>query len=401
MGMRLLRAMALLAGLTAFSAGSFANEFALAETSSITEVPIAQLKPRSIVFSDRPGDELVDPAIGFIRFEDWANARPNHRQFLSLYPGYTEPNVDLIVDGVRRRYRERLHMYVAEARFVVSRAPKSIEIARLATLPFIEQLDPAIKHRLVAAEDLARPHEAKVVHNQHPQRKWCEGRQIVICVRSSYRLEGRLPTGIQLANKIREGSRRISETLEFDSEVTVLSAAEVNELGLATLTRVETPAVGALEQSIFYVNQVMQFGKLLAVFQVHPDDPKKTVVSVYTALAIELEFCSANRSNMPRCRCCEIWCRHRCWREKARSIQAARSAPDCRSMPAIRSGRSRRCLNQARRPRPSPQSIRCARHAVICLGNEGRRAESLDFSALSALTWPHRADTYAALCGRR
>ena len=31
----------------------------------------------------------------------------------------------------------------------------------------------------------------------------------------------------------------------------------------------------------------MQFGKLLAVFQAHPSDPGKTVVSVFTALAIE------------------------------------------------------------------------------------------------------------------
>ena len=132
-----------------------------------------------------------------------------------------------------------------------------------------------------------RPREPKITHNQHPQRKWCEGRPIVICLRSTYRLEGRLPVGIALENKIREGSRRISDTLEFDSELTVLSAAEVGDLGLAKLTGLDSAPVGALEQSIFYVNQVMQFGKLLAVFQAHPDDPKKTVVSIFTALALE------------------------------------------------------------------------------------------------------------------
>jgi hypothetical protein len=45
--------------------------------------------------------------------------------------------------------------------------------------------------------------------------------------------------------------------------------------------------VGALQQTIFYVNQVMQFGKLVAVFQQHPSDPKLTVATVYMALAIE------------------------------------------------------------------------------------------------------------------
>jgi hypothetical protein len=288
MALRGLGAAALLAGLASFAAGSVAQEFELVETPSVTQLPVAQLKPRAIVFSDKPGDDLIDPAVGFIRYEDWAKARPVQAQFLGLYPGYSEPNVDIIVDGTRRRYREKLHMYVAEARFVISRPPASLKLAQLATLPFAERIDPAIKHRLATAADQARPREARVVHNlQHPQRKWCEGREVVICLHSTYKLEGRLPIGIQLANKIREGSRRISDTLEFDSELTVLSAAEVTELGLAKLTQLDTAPVGALEQSIFYVNQVMQFGKLLAVFQAHPSDPGKTVVSIFTALAIE------------------------------------------------------------------------------------------------------------------
>ncbi|MPZ37637.1 MAG: hypothetical protein GEU95_06160 [Rhizobiales bacterium] len=291
MAARVLGTVALLAGLAAFSAGApaTAQDFELVETPSVTKLPVEKMKPKSIAFSDKP-DDLVDPAIGFIRYEDWAKARPIQQQFLSLYPGYAEPDVDIIVDGARRRYRERLHMYVAEARFVLSRPPASVDLAQFATLPFAERIDPAIKHKMATADDPARPREARVIHNQHPQRKWCEGREVVICLRSTYKLEGRLPVGIQLANKIREGSRRISDTLEFDSELTVLTAAEVDELGLAKLTQLDTPPVGALEQSIFYVNQAMQFGKLLAIFQAHPTDSAKTVVSVFTALAIESDL---------------------------------------------------------------------------------------------------------------
>ncbi len=285
MASRALAAIAVLAGLAAGSAA--AQEFELIDVVAIAELPLAQAKPRSIAFADRPGEGLVDPAVGFIRFEDWAKARPLHRELLSLYPGYAEPDVDLIVDGVRRRYRERLHIYVAEARFVIARPAGSLNLAQLASLGFAERIDPAIKHQLAGAADPARPREARVIHNQHPQRKWCEGRAVAICLRSTYKLEGRLPVGIQLANKIREGSRRISDTLEFDSELTVVTAAEAGERGLAKLTGVDAPPVGALEQSIYYVNQVMQFGKLLAVFQPHPSDPARTVVSVFTALAVE------------------------------------------------------------------------------------------------------------------
>ena len=55
-------------------------------------------------FADRPGEDLVDPAVGFIQYQIWAKARPVHRRFLSLYPGYTEPNTDLIIDGTKRSF---------------------------------------------------------------------------------------------------------------------------------------------------------------------------------------------------------------------------------------------------------------------------------------------------------
>jgi hypothetical protein len=282
-----LRLIALLAGLACLAPGVSAAEFQLEEASFNAEGEPVELKPGTIAFSDRPGEGLIDASTGFITYEQWAKARPLHRQFLSLYPGYSEPNTHFIINGVRRRFRERLHMYVAEARFGLSRPPESFDLAKFVTLPFIERLDPAIKHRPLTPTDEARPREPKTLHNQHPLRRWCEGRPTVICIRSVYQLEGRLPVGIKLANKIREGARHISDKLEFDSELTLLSAAEVSELGLAKLTRFDTSAVGALEQSIYYVNQVMQFGKLLAVFQRHPADPKRTVVSVFTALAIE------------------------------------------------------------------------------------------------------------------
>jgi hypothetical protein len=44
---------------------------------------------------------------------------------------------------------------------------------------------------------------------------------------------------------------------------------------------------GALEQNIFYVNQILRFGKFLALLQQHPTDADKTVATAYVALAIK------------------------------------------------------------------------------------------------------------------
>jgi hypothetical protein len=278
---------ALAAGLVLISAETKAQQFKVEDVGSAEAVPVAQLKPATIVFSDKTNEAKAEAGEIFIPYEDWAKARPLQQQVLSLYPGYTEPNEDVVIDGTKKHYRQKLMMYVAQTRFLLNRAPASVDLARFVALPFVQQLDPAIKDRLITAADVGHRTEPKMMHNQNPQRPWCEGRPTTICIHSSYKLEGRLPTGVALANKIRESSKQISDTLEFDSELTMLSPAEVDQQGLAKLTGLATPSVGALQQSIFYVNEVIEFGKMLAVFQRHPTDAQKTVATVFVALALD------------------------------------------------------------------------------------------------------------------
>ncbi len=289
--MRSLKPVAVFVGLTVFAATSFAQtaaqEFRIEEVASLAGLGVEQLKPKTIAFIDRPDEELIDPDAGLVRFETWAQARPVEKQFLTPFPSYLEPYVEVTVDGVRKRFKEKLHMYVGEARFALARAPGSIDLASLVTLPFVERIDPAITHRLITPDEAVSAKDPRAAHNQHPLRRWCDARQVTICIRSRYQFEGKLPVGIKLANTLREGSKKIADYLEFESELTLRPPAEVTEMGLATLTGLDTPPVGALEQNIFYVNQVMQFGKLLAVFQQHPTDANQTIVTVFIALAVE------------------------------------------------------------------------------------------------------------------
>src|SRR6266700_3835768 len=152
------------------------QEFRVEEVNALADLPIGQLKPKSIALADRPAANLLDAGTGFMRYEDWARARPLEQQFLTLYPGYAEPNTDIVIDGAKKKYKEKLHMYVAAARFALSRQPGSLDLARLITLPFVEQIDRAIKHRLINAGEAISTQEPKVVYNQNPKRRWCEGR---------------------------------------------------------------------------------------------------------------------------------------------------------------------------------------------------------------------------------
>ena len=54
------------------------------------------------------------------------------------------------------------------------------------TLPFVERMDTAIKRRLITSTDAVSPKDPRTVHNQHPLRRWCEARQLAICIQASW-----------------------------------------------------------------------------------------------------------------------------------------------------------------------------------------------------------------------
>jgi hypothetical protein len=212
---------------------------------------------------------------------------PLQKRLLSLYESYVEPTINVTVHGVTKPYKEKLHVYVAQARFLLDKPAASIDLGRYATLGFVASIDPTIKHELIASADVMPLNDPLSAHNQHPGRRWCTAAQS-ICMRSRYQMEGKFPIAIKLINKIDEGSK-VVEFFEFQSELRLLRPTEVDRAALAELTGVSEPVAGVLEQSIFYVNQMMQFGKLLAVLQNHPADANKTVASVFLVLAIETD----------------------------------------------------------------------------------------------------------------
>jgi hypothetical protein len=284
--MRAFCAVALLLG-PSLAAGAGAQEFTIVEAPSVTALSVADLKPRTIAFTDHRQDDLADPGTGLIRFEDWARAKPLQKQMLSLHPAYAEPTFNVTVHGVAKPRKEKLHMYVAEARFVLGKPPGSLDLARFTKLPFLERLDPAIKHRVITPAEIMSLKHPELPHLRHPARDWCAPAMQGICTHSRYKFEGRLPAAIMLANKLREGSRPVSEYVEFQSELRLVPPPESDAGNLTRLTGLNGPISGVLEQNIFWVNQIMQFGRFLAVFQQHPTDTNKTVATAFMALAVK------------------------------------------------------------------------------------------------------------------
>ena len=269
---------------TLSSAG--AEEFRIEDVGSPPNWDVAALKPGTIAFSD--GAASASAAANLIAFTEWGRTLPAQKKFLSLYPAFAEPTITKAAsaDAPAGPVLEKLEMYVAQARFILNKAPGSFNLARYVSLPFLEKIDPAIKHKLIAVTDVSPLTDAQGTGNVNPDRKWCTGRNPLICIESTYKLEGKIPLGVMLVNKLRDTPKKVSDHIDFQGEMSALPAAELDQAGLKELTGLDTPVAGVLEQNIFYVNQILKFGKLLAVFQAHPTEANKTVVTAYMVLAI-------------------------------------------------------------------------------------------------------------------
>jgi hypothetical protein len=262
-----------------------AQDYEIVKVASVAGAAIDGLKPKMIFFTDHRADEKSD-AGAFIRFDEWNRTKPNEAKFLNLFPAYKEGMIHKIIDGSKKEVKDELQMYITEARFMISRPASSVDLKSYATLPFIQSIDPSVTHEAIQAADTSVEKDEKAVNNKNPERRWCEGASVTACIRSHYKLEGKLPIGVALANKLRDSEKKISDSIDFESELRLLSASDVDQDGMQKLTGVNTPVAGVLEQNMFYVNQVMRFGKLVAVFQPNPADAKSTIATVMIALAV-------------------------------------------------------------------------------------------------------------------
>jgi hypothetical protein len=260
-------------------------DYQIVKVASVAGATIDTLKPRTIFFTDHRTDETSDKG-AFIRFDEWSKTRPAEAKALNIFPGFKEGMVHKIIDGSKKEVKDELQMYVTEARFMLSRPADKIDLKSFATLPFIQSIDPSIKHAAITSADVSTLKDEKGTNNMNPERKWCEGTGVTACIRSNYKLEGKLPIGVALANKLRDSERKLSDTIEFESEMRLLKGADIDEVVLKQLTGINTPVAGMLEQNMFDVNQVMRFGKLIAVFQPNPADAKSTITTVVIALAV-------------------------------------------------------------------------------------------------------------------
>jgi len=201
---------------------------------------------------------LVDTAVApDAREVTWINPRikpGERRKVITGIPGKTG-----IVYTLDRQTGELL----SAEKFVEVTWADKVDLKTFATLPFVQSIDPSIKHEAIKPADISTAKDEKGNNNRNPDRNWCEGAGVTACIRSSYKLEGKLPIGVALANKLRDSEKKLTDTIEFESEMRLLGAADVGameRLAREAVTRGwsvrETERRARVERSIARAGQV-------------------------------------------------------------------------------------------------------------------------------------------------
>jgi hypothetical protein len=149
------------------------QDFRIDDVRSARQSDVTRLTSNAIKFSDHTTAGGIDSETALMPFAVWASNHPTEKKFLALFPSYVEPVIESdAADGAdkatEKPYTEKLYMYVAQARFVLAKAPAEIDLSRYVTLRFLEKIDPAIKHNLISAADAAAFQEQSRTRQRQP-----------------------------------------------------------------------------------------------------------------------------------------------------------------------------------------------------------------------------------------
>lgn len=271
---------------------------------------IAQLMVLSAAVHAQDVPKLKHPEV---RFSEWASKYPQEKQVLSLFRGYTEPRVTFVEDGVKKNALAELTIYVTQDRFTIKKPASAINLASMIKVEVIAKLDPEIFHQPIAT---AQTMPEVGGRGPVPNFKWCDkgyfsladyeqnlshlkgdhvwcapgGRSI--CVESCYPFKNALwynaVAAYNLAKKtVSSNAADLKDYgVAMQSEVRYFVSDAEYGLDVKSLTGINSPVRGIVEINIFYVNQVMQFGKIVAVFQEDPANAQATILTSMVAVGV-------------------------------------------------------------------------------------------------------------------
>jgi hypothetical protein len=260
-------------------------------------------------------------------YKKWREKRPTEGKFLNLFSSYQEPEIEVLRNGITKEtHVEEIRVISTKTRMIVDKPATSLDLSKLLDENVYANLMPDMKHQFIGNDQImpviagqlnpqsfdfckpsrltekseglvyfSRAQKEKLqntIKAMPENRRWCDVSGTSKCVRSCVAFEEGdtywNKVGIENARRERMGGERLLDYgLAMESELRFYKSEAEFGAPVSELTGPNEPIYGIFEQSIFYWNQMVQYGKILAIVQAHPSDPGKSVISNYLVIGVK------------------------------------------------------------------------------------------------------------------
>ncbi|MGE4131114.1 MAG: hypothetical protein AB7F86_05715 [Bdellovibrionales bacterium] len=270
------------------------------------------------VSSAAPGTIQYAETVKVPSFDEWKAQYAIEAYMLGPYNGYQEPRVDFLKDKKNPEGKIPLHVYMAKSRTVINRPSASLPLADLIKPENVGKFDPSLKIKVISQADLMptlggrknitnfdwcglgvqlpKVERSLTYLNPPPSVRggWCSGGDRSTCIESCYSYSEPIQEAIKAENILRallfKQKKDLASALQAEARYFVSEAEYGSKAPLSQLTRLNTQVRGVLELNMFYFNQVLQFAKVLVVFQEHPSNSQQTIANTYVAIGVRTKY---------------------------------------------------------------------------------------------------------------
>lgn len=258
--------------------------------------------------------EYVEPYVS------WGQKYSDDREVLNIFPAFQPPTFRFILYGVEETRVEQYHVYVTKMAVTVKKGAANLPLANLINFETIKRINKELRHKNISANETLTlkagrgpinnfqwcndgifvdyfklpQRETNLSYMVNPQRPWCQGSTAgrSICLETCYpfHLGWKAAVAAENARKDDEDRKDYGIAMQSEMRYFVSEAEYGSKIPLARLTGLNTPVRGVLEQNIFYFNQVLAWGKVVAIFQEHPTNAQQTVMSIRIAFNLRSKY---------------------------------------------------------------------------------------------------------------
>lgn len=295
--------------LLATSAPAWAAERTVTEVKNFAA--LAETAPAQL----SPGDMKYSYAID--TWKAYNDKQPVAAKVLALYPGYAEATYWSRKNGVVQSKAEPLVFFQTRTKTVLNVPIGQIDLKTVKQYASVKKLVPDLQFapapinnaQLVASYLKAKQpqqtfgfckavtrqnYEINLDESQPPasaREPWCSNADRSMCFEACLTIAtGIIANGINGYNMMQSEDEKkdVAEGIQAEVRYFVSETERGDAKGtFDSITKVGTEVGGVIELSIFYANQIIQWGKVITVLQRDPGDANRTIMTNLVVVAIK------------------------------------------------------------------------------------------------------------------